>query len=172
LGAGKGIDMKYSKERKEAILRKMLPPENKSISEIAQEEGIATSTLYNWRNASRLKGTLLPDSEKNPEGWSTQDKFAAVIETAAMNEAELAEYCRKRGIYPAQIQAWRSACEQANDWDNASQKKLRDSVKDERKRAKTLERELIRKDRALAEAAALLVLTKKVQAIWGEDEDE
>lgn len=164
--------MKYSNERKEAILRKMLPPENKSIAEIAKEEGIRASTLYNWRNAARQKGRLLPDSEKNPEGWTTQDKFSAVIETAAMNEAELAEYCRKRGIYPAQVQAWRCACEQANDWDNASQKKLRDTVKNERKRSKTLERELTRKDRALAEAAALLVLTKKAQAIWGEHEDE
>jgi transposase-like protein len=118
------------------------------------------------------KAGFCPIVKKNPDGWTTQDKFAAVIETASMNEAELAEYCRKRGIYPAQIQAWRSACEQANDWDNASQKKLRDSVKDERKRSKTLERELTRKDRALAEAAALLVLTKKVQAIWGEGEDE
>ncbi len=164
--------MKYSKERKEAILRKMLPPENKSIARIAQEEGIASSTLYNWRNAARQKGRLLPDSEKNPEGWTTQDKFAAVLETTPMNEAELAKYCRERGIFPSQIQAWRCACEQANDWDNASQKRLRDSVKDERKRAKALERELTRKEKALAEAAALLVLTKKVQAIWGEGEDE
>jgi transposase-like protein len=170
--AGKGSEMKYSKERKEAILKKMLPPENKSLQEIAQSEGIALGTLYNWRSEARQKGRLLPDSETNPEGWSSQDKFAAVLETASMNEAELAEYCRQHGIYPAQVQAWRSACEQANDWDNASRKKLRDSVKDEQKRAKALERELHRKDKALAEAAALLVLTKKAQAIWGEGEDE
>jgi len=164
--------MRYSKERKEAILKKMLPSENKSMAEISQEEGIAIGTLYNWRNAARQKGQLLPDGEVNPEGWSSQDKFAAVLETSSMNEAELAEYCRKHGIYPVQIHAWRSACEQANDWENASRKKLRDSVKDERKRSKALERELQRKDKALAETAALLVLTKKAQAIWGESEDE
>ncbi|OPZ21962.1 MAG: hypothetical protein BWZ03_00773 [bacterium ADurb.BinA186] len=114
----------------------------------------------------------MPDGEKNPEGWSTQNKFAAVIETSSMNEAELAEYCRKRGIYPSQVKAWRSACENANDWDNTTQKKLRESVKDEQKQVKKLERELVRKDKALAEAAALLVLTKKVRAIWGDSEDE
>ena len=48
-------------------------------------------------------------------GWSSRDKFAAVLETAALNEADMAEYCRKRGLFPAQITAWRS-CEQANDW--------------------------------------------------------
>ena len=83
--------MKYSKERKEAILKKMLPPENKSLQEIAQSEGIAIGTLYNWRSAARQKGRLLPDSETNPEGWTSQDKFAAVLETASMNEAELAK---------------------------------------------------------------------------------
>lgn len=51
-------------------------------------------------------------------------------------------------------------------------KKLRESVKDEQKQVKKLERELVRKDKALAEAAALLVLTKKVRAIWGDSEDE
>lgn len=164
--------MRISNERKEAILRKMMPPENKPLAEIAQEEGITIGTLYNWRSAARRKGRLLPDSEANPEGWTSQDKFAAVLESASMNEAELAEYCRKRGLYPVQIHAWRSACEQANDWDNAIKKKLRESVKEEQKRSKALERELNRKDRALAEAAALLVLTKKAQAIWGENEDE
>ena len=66
------------------------------------------------------KGQLLPDADTGPEGWSSRDKFAAVLETAALNEADLAEYCRKRGLYPAQIAAGRSACEQANDWDRAS----------------------------------------------------
>jgi len=59
----------------------------------------------------------MPDGDHTPEGWSSRDKFAAVLETAALSEAEVAEYCRKRGLYPEQIRAWRSACEQANDWD-------------------------------------------------------
>jgi transposase-like protein len=91
-----------------------------------------------------------------------------VLETAALNEADLAEYCRKRGLYPAQITAWRSACEQANDWDRASTARLGQATKEERKRIKDLERDLARKDRALAETAALLVLRKKAHAIWGD----
>ena len=88
-----------------------------------------------------------------------------------MNEADLADYCRRRGLFAAQIKAWRMACEQANDWDRTSTAKMSQATRDERKRIKELERELARKDRALAETAALLVLRKKLAAIWGQDED-
>ena len=89
--------MRYSPERKEAVLRKMMPPHNQSIKELAREEGISEATLFNWRKQAREKGLLLPDSDSVPEGWSSRDKFAAVLETAALNENELAEYCRKKG---------------------------------------------------------------------------
>lgn len=102
--------MGYPKERKEAVLNKMMPPHNKSIPDLAEEEGISTATLYHWRNEARLQGKLMPDADLTPQGWSSQDKFAAVLETAALNEAELAEYCRKRGLFPEQIQTWKQAC--------------------------------------------------------------
>ena len=108
--------MGYSPERKSAVLKRMLPPNNLAIRQLSQEEGISEATLHKWRAEARSKGQLLPAADAGPEGWSSRDKFAAVLETAALNEADLAEYCRKRGLYPAQITAWRSACEQANDW--------------------------------------------------------
>jgi transposase-like protein len=149
----------------------MLPPNNMPIGQLAKQEGIATSTLFSWRAEARSTGQLLPDADASPEGWSSRDKFAAVLETAALNEADLAEYCRKRGLYPAQIAAWRIACEQANDWDRTSVARIGRATKEDRKRVKDLERELARKDRALAETAALLVLRKKASAIWGDGED-
>jgi len=94
------------------------------------------------------------------------------LETAALNEADLAEYCRKRGLYPAQITAWRFACAQANDWASigigASTARLGRATKEEKKRIKDLE--LARMDRALAKTAALLVLRKKASAICGDGE--
>jgi hypothetical protein len=102
----------------------MLLPNNLAIRQLAQEEGISEATLHKWRAEARLKGQLMPDVDAGPEGWSSRDKFAAVLETAALNEADLGEYCRKRGLYSAQIAAWRSACEQANDWDRASSVRL------------------------------------------------
>ena len=99
--------MQYSTERKEAVLRKMVPPHNRSIKQLAREEGISEATLFNWRSQAREKGLLLPESISSPEDWSSRDKFAAVVEPAALNETELAEYCRKKGIYPEQLVQWR-----------------------------------------------------------------
>lgn len=114
----------------------------------------------------------MPDGDQGPQGWTSRDKFSAVVESAAMNEAELAEYCRSRGLYPEQVRTWRSACESANDWDRESQRQLKATQTALEKERRGLERELRRKEKALAEAAALLVLRKKAAAIWGTDEDE
>lgn len=162
---------RYSEARREAVLRKLLPPESRSIADVAREEGISVATLYNWRAAARRQGRLMPDTDTTPEGWTSQDKFAAVLETASLNEEALAEYCRKHGLFPEQIRAWRAACESANDWERDASARRADALREERKKAKSLERDLKRKEKALAEAAALLVLTKKANAIWGEDED-
>jgi len=164
--------MRYPKERKEAVLKKMLPPNNKPIQALAQEEGISEATLYNWRNQARAEGQLLPESGGTPTGWNSADKFAAVIETAAMNEVALSTYCRERGLFVEQINEWRQACELANDWDRSQNKQLKATRKADEKRIKDLERELKRKEKALAETAALLVLRKKAQAIWGDGEEE
>jgi transposase-like protein len=164
--------MRYSPERKEAVLKKMLAPHNRSLRELSTEEGISEATLYNWRKEARAKGLLMPDGDSGPAGWSARDKFAAVMESAALNEQQTAEYCRRKGLYPHQLEQWRQACEAANDWDRHSTLKLKAEQKTSRQRIKALEKELQRKEKALAEAAALLVLQKKVQAIWGESEDE
>ena len=151
----------------------MLPPNNMAIRHLSQEEGISGATSHKWRAEARGKGQLLLDAKAGPAGWSSRDKFAVVLESAAMNEADLAEYCRKRGLFPEQIKAWRGACEQANDWARigigTSTAKMSQVTREDRKRVKDLERELARKDRALAETAALLVLRKKLGAIWGDE---
>jgi hypothetical protein len=149
----------------------MQPPNAVPLRQLAREEGIAEATLHKWRCEARAQGQLLPDAQAVPEGWRSRDKFAAVLETAALNETDLAAYCRQRGLYPEQIQAWRAACEEANDWNRTSARRLSQAVKDDRQRIKALERDLGRKNKALAEAAALLVLRKKAAAIWGGGED-
>ena len=163
---------RYSAERKESVIQKMMPPHNIPIPRLAEETGISDVTLYNWRKQARVEGVAVPADGKNPEKWSSEDKFAIVLEAARLNEVELAEYCRQKGLYVEQIEAWRNVCLQANA-DRATQAKTqREQSKQDRKQIKTLERELRRKEKALAEAAALLVLQKKAQAIWGDGEDE
>ena len=89
-----------------------------------------------------------------------------------MNEAQLSHYCRVRGLYPEHIKQWREACEQANDWQQAQSKILKVLAQKDKKRIRELEVDLRRKEKALAETAALLVLRKKALAIWEEDEAE
>ena len=114
----------------------------------------------------------MPGDGKNPEGWSSEDKFAVVLEAAPLNAAELAEYCRRKGLYPEQIAAWRAACQAANANAAEQAREQRHQSKDDKRRIQRLEKELQRKEKALAEAAALLILRKKVQAIWGDKEDD
>ena len=84
--------MHYSDELKDALLRRMLPPNNESINKIAREEGISEQTLRNWRNKARAEGIAAPGKDAVADEWSTQDKFLIVVETATMSETELAEY--------------------------------------------------------------------------------
>lgn len=164
--------MGYSPERKAAVLTKMLPPNNIPLGQLAREEGISYATLAKWRAEARAKGRFLPDAHATPEGWTSRDKLAAVIETASLNEHDLGEYCRQRGLYAEQIRVWREACARANDWDEAATHRIARETRDDKKRIKNLERELARKEKALAEAAALMILRKKAEAIWGRRDGE
>jgi transposase-like protein len=163
---------RYSKERKEAVVRKMCAPENKTLLEISKEEGIGLQTLYYWRSQARSKGKLMPDSGTTPVGWSSKDKFAAVLQTAGLSEEEISQYCRSRGLYPEQIKVWKEACEAANDWESEQSRLLKAAGKEDKKKVSKLEQELLRKEKALAEMAALLMLRKKISALWGTDEEE
>lgn len=101
---------RYSEERKASVLKKLLPPLNQSVPDVAAQEGISEATLYNWRIAVREQRLSVPGSGKSSDNWSPQAKFAVVRETASMSEAELSEYCREKGLYPEQIAQWREAC--------------------------------------------------------------
>lgn len=108
----------------------------------------------------------MPGSRKlTPEDWSSQDKMTVLLETGRLNTQELSEYCRAKGLYPEQIDRWREAFIQGFD-----QAKPEAITKESRKKIQKLEKEIQRKDKALAEAAALLVLPKKFQALWEDGE--
>ena len=103
--------------------------------------------------------------------WSSEEKFAVVLETSTLSEIELSEYCRTKGLYPEQIKAWKQALIAGSTTRPSKRAKQTPEQKADKKRIKDLERELRRKEKALAEAAALLVLGKKYDAYWKEKED-
>ncbi|MGL6152366.1 MAG: IS3 family transposase [Aeromonas sobria] len=159
---------RYSDERKAALLKKLLPPINMSVTELARQEGISEVTLYNWRKQAKAGGAPVPGNNKLPDEWPPEAKFAAVLETATLSEVELSEYCRRKGLYPEQLQAWRTACIQGQQSARAQQQADKAQAKADKKRIRELERELCRKDKALAEAAALLLLQKKPRCLLGQ----
>lgn len=162
---------RYSEEFKYSIMMKMMPPQNQSVSAIARETGLSEGTLYKWKKHARSKGIAVPGGEQEVERWSTQDKFLIVVETAQLSEVELAEYCRSKGLYVEQVQAWRDACMQANGGVAQEAARLQKDLRDKDREIKNLGHDLRRKEAALAETAALLVLRKKANAIWGDGED-
>jgi transposase-like protein len=166
---------RYSEAVKADVRRRMSPPQRQSVSQISAELGIHVVTLYNWRKTWRLQGEVVPASEKDPEGWGATDKFTVVLETAGLNATELSAYCRERGLYPEQVERWRQASQDANEKPVLTlkeQKELERLRAQDQKEIKRLKQELRRKEKALAEAAALLIASKKIQAFWGEDGDD
>lgn len=163
---------RYSDELKHKIMQRMMPPNNESVSQIARDSGLGEGTLYKWQKEARANGGVFPGGEKESEKWSTRDKFAIVVETATLSEIELSEYCRAKGLFVEQIEAWRDACMQANGGVAEQATKLQKELRNKERENKNLARELKRKEAALAETAALLVLRKKARAIWGDPEDE
>ena len=77
----------------------MLPPGKMAIRQVPQKEGIAQATLHKWRAEARGKGQLLPDADAGPEGWTSRDKFAAVLVKAALNAVDLADHCRHSSAF-------------------------------------------------------------------------
>jgi transposase-like protein len=163
---------RYSEAVKADVRRRMRPPNRQSVARISEELGIHVVTLYNWRKTWRLQGEVVPASEKEPEGWSTADKFTVVLETAGLNATELSAYCRERGLFPEQVSRWRQASQDANDQPvltMAEQKELERLRAQDQREIKALKKELQRKEKAMAEMAALLVLRKKWDAFCSED---
>lgn len=157
---------------KEAIIARMLESDE-SVMEIQRETGVGINTLYRWRdNAKNQRGLSATTKYKNADKWSSQDKFMVVLQTANLSEIEFSEYCREKGIYPEQVKEWKDACINANDIAKESNSKATKELREERKAKEKLEKELARKEKALAEAAALLVLRKKADAIWGTAEED
>jgi transposase len=134
------------------------------VAQISAELGIHMVTLYNWRKSWRLQGEVLPASEKDPEGCSATDKFTVVLETAGLNATELSAYCRERGLYPELVERWRHASQDANEKPVLTlkeQKELERLRAQDQKEIKRLKQELRRKEKSLAEAAALLIAQKR-----------
>jgi transposase len=155
---------RYGQTFKDRAVARLLPPESAALEEVAREIGVDVETLERWRS----------DALTFPAGardWTAAARFDAVLSTASMDETARNAWCREHGVYPQVLAQWRAAATQAL----AEPEEARASpvqTKQDQRRIKELERELRRKEKALAEAAALLVLSKKLGAIFNTDKGE
>ena len=158
---------KLSKEFKDSVVVKVLNRGDRTIDEVCAEAGVPKTSVRNWISASAMVGSKSASSKGSRMKWTSEAKFKAVLDTASLVDTELGHYLRKEGLYSNQVVDWR-----AQFVENFEPKvKLKRDERDDKIRV--LEREILRKDKALAEASALLILQKKVSLIWGNsDEDE
>lgn len=134
------------------------------MNEVAREIGVGVGTLERWRSDALSR----PDRERT---WTGAGRLEAVVTTAAMDEAGKSAWCRSNGMYAQELATWRQSATQGLATPEETRASPQQTQQD-RRRIKELERELLRKDRALAETAALLVLSKKVAAIFNRGEAE
>jgi transposase len=161
---------KYSDKVKGTMIKKLVTRPGLSANALAQETGIAQQTLSRWLRESAIidKKQGGPMEAKRPKDWTAMEKFNAVLDYVKLNPAEQGAFLRTRGLHSVQIDMWKQ--EMLSILESSPKRKAKKDNRDIR--IKELEKELNKKDKALAEAAALLILKKKAQAIWGEPEDD
>lgn len=167
---------KYSQERKEAIINKMLPPSSMSVSELAKQENIPYGTLYTWKQiyiekTKQAQELQTENTTASTKQWIAEQKLATIIETNTLSEQERHEYCRKNGLYSVEIESWKASIIKETEQNVAQVKIDKSELKKLRSENNSLKKELNRKEKALAETAALLVLRKKLDALREENED-
>ena len=157
---------RYGEAYKDRIVARLLPPESSAVEVVSREVGVSVATLERWRAGALANGA--GDRGGGSQRWTAAARLEAVIATAAMDEAARSAWCREQGLYPSELDGWKQdAIAGLGEPRAASAVEARQ----DRRRVKELERELHRKDKALAETAALLVLAKKLKAVFHEGED-
>lgn len=144
---------------------------NWTLMQVADDIGVGTATVHAWRKKLELEGLIIRKVEPGAE-HSAEQIFTILLETASLSEHELSEYCRKNGLYPKHIAEWKQNCLTANQPKHRQLVDEQRATRTEKSRIRTLEKELRRKDKALAEMAALLVLQEKLSALRGNEEDD
>lgn len=166
LGVEVGRSMRvYSTAFKSRMLRRLVGPQAISANALAQEVGVAQNSLSRWLRESRNVEGMTPSSNPKKK-WTGAEKLRVVLEARGLRETDLGALLRREGLHATDLAAWQTAAETA-----LSKPSRRASPTAEARRIQELERELRRKNAALAETAALLVLKKKVQEIWGDGDD-
>lgn len=161
----------YSSEIKETMVAKICSPKGPSVYQLSRETGISAASLYNWVQAFG-EGRQVTKNRR-PVDWGPGERLQAVFEAQGLGEQALGEFLRKNGLHSQDIEAWKK--EALSD---AAGKKRRGRPRKDpelvaaEEKIRKLQRDLRRKEKALAEQTALVILKKKAEELWGKDEGE
>ena len=159
-------------EAKETIVKKAISRNGQNIKQIARENNVGYSTLQKWLKLKRDGHSLESKSCGRPSNTEEQTPpLKHLLATAKLDDAAISAYCREQGIYSFQLKQWQNELMKSSDG-KTKQDKERNEIKSLRIEIKRLKQDLHRKDKALAETSALLVLKKKADLIWGDPEDD
>ncbi|MGV7929648.1 MAG: transposase [Spirochaetota bacterium] len=161
--------MKYSVGFRNGVLKKVLPPENRQIKEVAKEYGITEQTIHNWMQQLKSGKLEIAAEESSPNFRSTAEKFRLVLESRSISVDTMGQWLREHGLHSEHLPIWEQEIAQVMA---EKSDKAKENMSQLTKENKRLKKELARKEKALAEMAALLVLKKKADAIWGDKEDD
>lgn len=156
--------MLYAENFKKAMVQKLLLPGGPSVLTLSRETGVSEQSLYNWKSKYQNGGSAA--AQRSPRQWTNEEKYEALLEAAKLTGEDLGKWLREKGLRSEHIEIWQQEMKK-----NLSQQKKNEEIRQLKKRNKELERELRRKDKALAEMSALVVLKKKVDALWGDEEN-
>jgi len=164
--------MPYSEGFKGRMIERMAGPEGIAANALAKDVGVCQSTLSRWlrERSNRRVEPMTEDKEKSPKTRTAQEKLRIVHEASQLDDKDLGAFLRREGLHEAQLKEWVDAVSTALSTPS-SQRKTRKSPK-ETKRIRELEKDLRRKEKALAEVTALLALKKKLEALWGDGDDD
>jgi len=153
----------YSDEFKEQALAKVYSRGQRTIQAIADELNLSIHTLKNWMKSTATIDIPNANSAKRPQDWRPEERLMALHESHGLSGEALNAWCRQRGLFAHQLAQWQSDfCAGVHPRSGGADSQTLRTLKADNQR---LERELSRKDKALAEAAALLILQKKVRAL-------
>jgi transposase-like protein len=161
--------MGYARAIKVSALRQVLPPSNKSILSVSKEMGIADQTIRNWINECKSGNLVLEDIESSPRNITAKEKYQILLEASSISEENLGSFLRERGIHSEHLTLWD---QELREMVTKKEDKKDKEIKALKKQLKDLEKELNRKEKALAEAAALLILKKKLDVLTGDDKED
>ena len=152
--------------KEQALIKVYSRGNNQTIQSVANELNINLTTLKAWMKQSEqdVNKPVSPKS-KRPEDWSPEERLAALQQSYSLLGEDLNTWCRERGVFIHQLEQWKTDfCSLGETGDQREEARILRALKAENQ---SLERELLRKNKALAEAAALLVLQKKFRALLG-----